>query len=141
MCAWRAGSLALRSFPTRRSSDLSRARFDSDPDDGREPRNGLVVQRPPKQARFWQMKGVWMSTCSGGPKKDRKSTRLNSSHVATSYAVFCLKQNKVRAEAGGAAAAAGPAIGAAYSFDVRVARRQPGAALFPYTTLFRSQPS
>src|SRR5690625_5349500 len=23
---------------------------------------------------------------------DRKSTRLNSSHVATSYAVFCLKQ-------------------------------------------------
>src|SRR5699024_11533531 len=48
----------------------SRARFDSDPDDGREPRNGLVVQRPPKQARFWQMKGVWMSTCSGGPKKE-----------------------------------------------------------------------
>src|SRR5690625_5564912 len=26
--------------------------------------------------------------------KDRKSTRLNSSHVATSYAVFCLKKNK-----------------------------------------------
>src|SRR5690625_5637259 len=25
--------------------------------------------------------------------KDRKSTRLNSSHVATSYAVFCLTQN------------------------------------------------
>src|SRR5690625_5931841 len=24
-------------------------------------------------------------------KKDRKSTRLNSSHVANSYAVFCLK--------------------------------------------------
>src|SRR5207253_6101190 len=24
-------------------------------------------------------------------KKDRKSTRLNSSHVAISYAVFCLK--------------------------------------------------
>src|SRR5690625_6471790 len=24
--------------------------------------------------------------------KDRKSTRLNSSHVAISYAVFCLKQ-------------------------------------------------
>src|SRR5207253_7248673 len=24
---------------------------------------------------------------------DRKSTRLNSSHVATSYAVFCLKKN------------------------------------------------
>src|SRR5439155_25712476 len=26
--------------------------------------------------------------------KDRKSTRLNSSHVAISYAVFCLKKNK-----------------------------------------------
>src|SRR5690625_6475344 len=25
--------------------------------------------------------------------KDRKSTRLNSSHVAISYAVFCLKKN------------------------------------------------
>src|SRR5690625_5539701 len=27
--------------------------------------------------------------------KDRKSTRLNSSHVAISYAVFCLKKKKV----------------------------------------------
>src|SRR5690625_6132893 len=26
------------------------------------------------------------------PVKDRKSTRLNSSHVAISYAVFCLKK-------------------------------------------------
>src|SRR5690625_5483210 len=27
--------------------------------------------------------------------RDRKSTRLNSSHVAISYAVFCLKMNKI----------------------------------------------
>src|SRR5699024_11358645 len=27
-------------------------------------------------------------------RTDRKSTRLNSSHVSTSYAVFCLKKNK-----------------------------------------------
>src|SRR5690625_6265613 len=27
-------------------------------------------------------------------RRDRKSTRLNSSHVAISYAVFCLKKNK-----------------------------------------------
>src|SRR5690625_6716205 len=27
-------------------------------------------------------------------KEDRKSTRLNSSHVAISYAVFCLKKKK-----------------------------------------------
>src|SRR5690625_6566590 len=26
--------------------------------------------------------------------EDRKSTRLNSSHVAISYAVFCLKKNR-----------------------------------------------
>src|SRR5690625_2625103 len=26
------------------------------------------------------------------PQRDRKSTRLNSSHVASSYAVFCLKR-------------------------------------------------
>src|SRR5690625_5780551 len=29
---------------------------------------------------------------------DRKSTRLNSSHVAISYAVFCLKKKNQRAE-------------------------------------------
>src|SRR5690625_5959122 len=41
--------------------------------------------------------------CQGGeqvgdPGQDRKSTRLNSSHVAISYAVFCLKkkQNIIR---------------------------------------------
>src|SRR5204862_2376053 len=33
--------------------------------------------------------------CSGG---DRKSTRLNSSHVETSYAVFCLKKKPSRDE-------------------------------------------
>src|SRR5437868_12621984 len=29
-------------------------------------------------------------------KTDRKSTRLNSSHVSISYAVFCLKKKKTR---------------------------------------------
>src|SRR5437773_560965 len=29
---------------------------------------------------------------SVSPEADRKSTRLNSSHITTSYAVFCLKQ-------------------------------------------------
>src|SRR5690625_6553529 len=36
-----------------------------------------------------------------GPTGDRKSTRLNSSHVAISYAVFCLKKkNKTTATPG-----------------------------------------
>src|SRR3989442_9445590 len=30
----------------------------------------------------------------GEPEPDRKSTRLNSSHVRISYAVFCLKKKK-----------------------------------------------
>src|SRR5690625_6776730 len=29
-------------------------------------------------------------------KQDRKSTRLNSSHVAISYAVFCLKKKRLK---------------------------------------------
>src|SRR3989454_6777041 len=38
-------------------------------------------------------------TATGGlptpaPAPDRKSTRLNSSHLVISYAVFCLKKNK-----------------------------------------------
>src|SRR5690625_5585706 len=32
--------------------------------------------------------------CEHGTDRDRKSTRLNSSHVAISYAVFCLKKKK-----------------------------------------------
>src|SRR5690349_23519688 len=40
------------------------------------------------------------STLTGAPirtsPRDRKSTRLNSSHVEISYAVFCLKKKKTR---------------------------------------------
>src|SRR5690625_6560750 len=32
--------------------------------------------------------------CPDFPAGDRKSTRLNSSHVAISYAVFCLKKKR-----------------------------------------------
>src|SRR2546426_6679134 len=35
---------------------------------------------------------------SGRPRRDRKSTRLNSSHLVISYAVFCLKKKKKNAE-------------------------------------------
>src|SRR2546426_9226310 len=31
------------------------------------------------------------------PQRDRKSTRLNSSHLVISYAVFCLKKKNVHA--------------------------------------------
>src|SRR5258708_24302665 len=35
---------------------------------------------------------------SGYPRRDRKSTRLNSSHQIISYAVFCLKKEKHTSE-------------------------------------------
>src|SRR5690625_6888247 len=34
------------------------------------------------------------------PEEDRKSTRLNSSHVAISYAVFCLKKKNKQTRRG-----------------------------------------
>src|SRR5690606_41695267 len=48
-------------------------------------------------------KGIDPSSIGVDPMKDcslhrdRKSTRLNSSHVKTSYAVFCLKKKKTHA--------------------------------------------
>src|SRR5690625_6311767 len=37
--------------------------------------------------------GLILASISIAPQKDRKSTRLNSSHVAISYAVFCSNNN------------------------------------------------
>src|SRR2546430_12426936 len=48
-----------------------------------------LVQRLPSQ--FASVGGI----------KDRKSTRLNSSHSQISYAVFCLKKKKLRSSAVG----------------------------------------
>src|SRR2546426_6964259 len=36
-----------------------------------------------------ELDDVWL-----GRRRDRKSTRLNSSHLVISYAVFCLKKKK-----------------------------------------------
>src|SRR5947209_10905492 len=36
--------------------------------------------------RVWKVRAI--------PRRDRKSTRLNSSHANISYAVFCLKKKK-----------------------------------------------
>src|SRR5438067_8463418 len=37
-----------------------------------------------------------LSLTLGLAGQDRKSTRLNSSHVSISYAVFCLKKKKIK---------------------------------------------
>src|SRR6266513_5478712 len=71
----------------------------------------LMLRRPPRSTLFpyttlfrsdqqhWparRLRGPPAITCQ---LSDRKSTRLNSSHVSTSYAVFCLKKknNHIRA--------------------------------------------
>src|SRR5688500_19843327 len=43
--------------------------------------------------RSWATPSAFFSTCS---RKDRKSTRLNSSHLVISYAVFCLKKKNIQ---------------------------------------------
>src|SRR5690625_6436399 len=55
-----------------------------DPRGGRGPVSGLCA-RALSRAR---------QGTAGRKQRDRKSTRLNSSHVAISYAVFCLKKKK-----------------------------------------------
>src|SRR3712207_8532198 len=53
------------------------------------------VERYPDEEPFTatvRFRTVGDMTCTGG---DRKSTRLNSSHANISYAVFCLKKQKV----------------------------------------------
>src|SRR5690625_6929014 len=50
---------------------------------------GLLLARPETRAGW---RDNWTGSALIG---DRKSTRLNSSHVAISYAVFCLEQQKL----------------------------------------------
>src|ERR1039457_6941279 len=95
---------------------------------------------------------------------DRKSTRLNSSHLVISYAVFCLKKNSVTYAvdvfgAAGSALAVPRCVGGLRTvrsavfeqvdqrerigevimvFFFFMIRRPPRSTLFPYTTLFRS---
>src|SRR5207249_12266560 len=90
-----AAPLIPPSFPTRRSSDLGALApalsvgalvvptVVLGPDGGRWPTARVPGQRPPSGP----------STTVG----DRKSTRLNSSHVSTSYAVVCLKKKSLEA--------------------------------------------
>src|SRR5437868_15320150 len=84
----------LHSFPTRRSSDL-RWRVDEDLEEWT--RKGQVFDRVrvelEREIRF--AVGCHGERSRGIPfARDRKSTRLNSSHVSISYAVFCLKKKK-----------------------------------------------
>src|SRR5207253_4788482 len=96
---------ALPSFPTRRSSDLFRRRlFLSEarlepPEDSQESRAASCGSDLFARKRKWhpnlRVKIPQAETAGHHADDgvriaiDRKSTRLNSSHVAISYAVFC----------------------------------------------------
>src|SRR5215469_11268753 len=97
---------------------------------------------------------MWWSRRSSPHTLDRKSTRLNSSHVEISYAVFCLKKKKhkhrsvlvigavaqiphdfARPSSDGYQVNVG--LSAVFLFFFLMIRRPPRSTLFPYTTLFR----
>src|SRR5438067_10604077 len=59
----------------------------------------LRKESPEKYESYVDLEpGVWtkyrIDSYFSGDSLDRKSTRLNSSHVSISYAVFCLKKKK-----------------------------------------------
>src|SRR6266511_5923237 len=64
----------------------------------------LMIRRPPRSTLFpyttlFRSRPAPCWRCCGSrarwvAARDRKSTRLNSSHVKISYAVFCLKKKK-----------------------------------------------
>src|SRR5207249_10497685 len=77
----------LHSFPTRRSSDLATASpvfpGSSFP---------MIVSNTGPKATFGTESAENTWSQRSPLVRDRKSTRLNSSHVSISYAVFCLKK-------------------------------------------------
>src|SRR5688500_19434376 len=78
------------SFPTRRSSDLTRQHLDSvlaNPHD-----RTLRYVFADSLSEHGDPRGEFINLQLAPP--DRKSTRLNSSHLVISYAVFCLKKKK-----------------------------------------------
>src|SRR5207253_6209195 len=100
---WSAHAATPLSFPTRRSSDLARIRDRSQHLGG----CGFCIGR-------WNDALVLIEAAPSiepvpvfDRVKDRKSTRLNSSHVAISYAVFCLKK-KTQPTTSSVSCAAGP---------------------------------
>src|SRR5206468_8934808 len=95
----------LHSFPTRRSSDLFAGGLTKEVGDfsrgvsrqplqAGDPKLGVFICYEsifPDDVRQFANQGAQVLV---NISKDRKSTRLNSSHDQISYAVFCLKKKK-----------------------------------------------
>src|SRR5690625_5720643 len=79
----------LQSFPTRRSSDL--AQFSGQ--DEAALREQMKEDAEKRVKSNLTLEAIFNTEAlEVTDEEDRKSTRLNSSHVAISYAVFCLIQ-------------------------------------------------
>src|SRR5437773_8069732 len=81
-----------RSGPQRASSSAPNLGSDNEPR-GRASFEGRRVGPRAPNGRGRE-KGAQLSTKDRTIVTDRKSTRLNSSHITISYAVFCLKKKK-----------------------------------------------
>src|SRR6266850_2209689 len=82
---WRAWLLALCAF---RSGAEDLVTFG----DRRRHRDGAELARPRRTADALWHQGAAAAMVAAPCRRDRKSTRLNSSHLVISYAVFCLKK-------------------------------------------------
>src|SRR5690242_21855910 len=58
------------------------------------PRRALAVGARVEDLHAGAVLGLSRARREGCAQRDRKSTRLNSSHMSISYAVFCLKKKK-----------------------------------------------
>src|SRR5205085_12098585 len=85
----------LHSFPTRRSSDLglSRTLQSTGEYDKALAAVDEALKDAPKDAGLHARRAELLHLPAAGTR-DRKSTRLNSSHSQISYAVFCLKKKR-----------------------------------------------
>src|SRR5471032_770384 len=139
----------------------------------------LMIRRPPRSTLFpyttlfrscccpRPRRACWSPTRSASSRTDRKSTRLNSSHITISYAVFCLKKKKKKNYLQFTAKirlhkttnpkhikvccsqSVDGVVWGDYLWDLCLSvlfiffflmiRRPPRSTLFPYTTLFRSR--
>src|SRR2546426_4459727 len=69
------------------------------------PHSGLNMKRIEKMVgiegtaqgmmKITESQRIQRRSCTKNPERDRKSTRLNSSHLVISYAVFCLKKKNI----------------------------------------------
>src|SRR2546428_8384814 len=75
-------------------SPVSHRALGEQAEEGDEPEPQQATRRRSNDVGHAIAPGLGRDEPAEGPAQDRKSTRLNSRHDQTSYAVFCLKKKK-----------------------------------------------